>query len=186
MKNTRVPPGQSLRTDFPVLHFGDIPALNEQTWRFTVTGLAKNPLTFTYKEFLSLPSAEIVADFHCVTGWSQLDLRMKGVLFTTIASMAEPSPEAQFAFITCDDGYSTNMPISVAMDSDVIFIYEYEGKPITPEHGFPVRLMVPKRYAYKAAKWARGIEFLKNDRKGFWETRGYNNTADPWKEERYE
>jgi DMSO/TMAO reductase YedYZ molybdopterin-dependent catalytic subunit len=100
--------------------------------------------------------------------------------------MAEPSLEARFAFITCDDGYSTNMPLGVAMDNDVIFIYEHEGKPITPEHGFPVRLMVPKRYAYKAAKWVNGIEFLKKDKKGFWEARGYNNSADPWKEERYE
>ena len=182
----RPPPGQRLKEDFPVLHYGDIPHFNENIWDFTVTGLVKKPLRLTYREFLSLMSTEVTVDFHCVTGWSKFDLKWKGILFKTIASLVKPLEEARFVFVIADYGYSTNMPIKVAMDNDVIFAYEYNENPLTPEHGFPMRLVVPKRYAYKSAKWVRGIEFLKEDRKGFWESVGYSNSADPWKEERFE
>ncbi len=186
MKKDRLPPGQRLREDFPVLHYGDIPEFDENTWDFTVTGLVKNPLKLTYKEFMSLPSISLTTDFHCVTGWSKFNLSWKGVLFKTIASMAKPLQEARFVTIIAEHSYTTNLPFEVAMDDDVIFAYEYDGKPLTQAHGFPLRLVVPKRYAYKSAKWARGIEFLKEDRPGFWEVRGYNNSANPWKEERFE
>ncbi|MCX7794464.1 MAG: sulfite oxidase-like oxidoreductase [Thermodesulfovibrionales bacterium] len=181
----RLPPGQKLRTDFPVLHYGDVPEISISEWKFRVKGLIKNDLIFTYKDFLKLPSVELVTDFHCVTGWSKFDLKWKGVLFKTIALLAEPLLEARFVNILAYGGYSTNLPLEVAMDDDVIFAYEYDGKTLTPEHGYPLRLVVPKRYAYKSAKWVREVEFLKEDRPGFWEVRGYSNTADPWKEERY-
>lgn len=181
----RLPPGQRLIEDFPVLHYGNIPEINMKKWNFKVTGLVKHTLIYTFEEFKGLPSVEIKADFHCVTGWSKFDLLWKGVLFKTIAELAEPLPDARYVNIIAENEYTTNIPFDVAMDDDVIFAYEYDRKPLTPEHGYPLRLVVPKRYAYKSAKWVRGVEFLEHDRPGFWEIRGYNNSADPWKEERY-
>lgn len=185
MKKDRLPPNQKLRDDFPVLHYGGIPTFDEKTWDFTVTGHVEKSLKWTFSEFLSLPSTEITTDFHCVTGWSKFDLQWKGVLFKTIASIAKPLLTAKFVNVIAEHGYTTNIPLDVAMDEDVIFAYDYGGKPLTPEHGFPLRLVVPKRYAYKSAKWVRGVEFLDIDKPGFWEVRGYSNSADPWKEERY-
>lgn len=184
-KKDRLPPGQKLADNFPVFQYGDVPEFDEKKWSFTVTGLIEKPLKLTYKEFLSLPSTELTTDFHCVTGWSKFDILWKGVLFKTIASMTKPRKEAKFVEIIAEYGYTTNLPIAVLMDNDVMFAYGFEGKPLTREHGFPLRLVVPKRYAYKSAKWVRGITFLKEDRPGFWETRGYSNSADPWKEERF-
>ncbi len=146
----------------------------------------KNPVQLTFNEFKALPSAEITTDFHCVTGWSKFDIRWRGVLFKTLASVVMPSESARFISIIAEFGYTTNMPLDVAMDEDVIFAYECDGKLLTPEHGYPLRLVVPKKYAYKSAKWVRGIEFLEADKPGFWEIRGYSNSADPWKEERFE
>lgn len=188
MKNKdikRLPPGQKLIEDFPVLHYGDVPKINIEKWDFKVMGLIRNPLVFTFDEFLKLPSVEIITDFHCVTGWSKFDLLWKGILFKTIAEVVSPLPEARFISIVAENGYTTNLPLDVAMDDDVLFAYEYDGRPLTPEHGYPLRLVVPKRYAYKSAKWVKGVEFLKEDSPGFWEVRGYSNSADPWREERY-
>lgn len=185
MKKDRLPPGQNLRDDFPVLHYGGIPEFDEGTWNFIVKGFSDTHMKLTYKEFVSLPSTTLITDFHCVTGWSMFNLGWKGVLFKTIANQAKPHQEAKFVSILADPGYTTNLPLEIAMNDDVIFAYEYNVKPLSPEHGFPLRLVVPKLYAYKSAKWVRGIEFLKEDRPGFWETRGYSNSADPWKEERY-
>jgi DMSO/TMAO reductase YedYZ molybdopterin-dependent catalytic subunit len=184
-KEDRLPPGQRLVEDFPVLQYGNIPEVHEKEWTFTASGLIEKPLKVTYKEFLSLPSRELTADFHCVTGWSKFDLHWKGVLFKTIASMTNPFREAKFAEIIAEEEYTTNLPLSVLMDDDVLFAFGLEGKPLTREHGFPLRLVVPKRYAYKSAKWVTGVRFLKEDRPGFWEKRGYSNSADPWKEERF-
>ncbi len=185
-KHNRLPPGQRLITDFPVLHYGEIPSINIDKWDFTVRGKVKNQLRFLYRDFLSLPSIEIKSDFHCVTGWSKFDLLWKGVQFKLIADLAKPYPEARFVSILAENNYTTSIPLDVAMDDDVIFAYEYDGKILTPEHGYPLRLVVPKKYAYKSAKWVRGVEFHEYDRIGFWEIRGYSNSADPWKEERYE
>ena len=184
-KKDRLPSGQRLVEDFPVFQYGDVPEFDEKKWTFTATGLIEKPFKLSYKEFLSLPTTELTADFHCVTGWSKFDLRWKGVLFRTIASKANPLKEAKFVEIAAEQGYTTNLPRSVLMDDDVIFAFGLGGKPLTPEHGFPLRLVVPKRYAYKSAKWVTGIKFLKEDRPGFWEKRGYSNSADPWKEERF-
>jgi DMSO/TMAO reductase YedYZ molybdopterin-dependent catalytic subunit len=184
-RHKKLPPGQRLIEDFPVLHYGDVPEVNIETWDFTVKGLVRNPLRLSFDEFMKLPSVELRADFHCVTGWTKFNLHWKGVLFKTIAELANPLPDARYVLIFAENNYTTNLPLDIAMDNDVIFAYEYEGKPLTPEHGYPFRLVVPKRYAYKSAKWVRGIEFLQKDRPGFWEVRGYSNSADPWKEERY-
>ena len=181
----RLPPGQKLIEDFPVLHYGSVPKIDINKWDFKVTGLVKNPIILNYNEFLKLPSVEIKTDFHCVTGWSKFDLIWKGVLFKTIAEIVKPFSEAKYVIIYAENDYTTNLPIEVALDDDVIFAYEYDGKPLTPEHGYPVRLVVPKRYAYKSAKWVRAVEFSSQDKPGFWEIRGYSNSADPWKEERY-
>ncbi len=183
--NRRLPHGQTLRNDFPVLHFGEVPEFNSEKWDFSVTGLVENRIKFGYEEFLALPSVEITTDFHCVTGWSQFDMRWKGVLFRTIASIASPLKEARFVSIVAEHSYTTNITLETAMDDDVIFAYEYNRSPLTLEHGYPIRLIVPKRYAYKSAKWVRGIDFLSIDKPGFWEVRGYSNSADPWKEERF-
>jgi DMSO/TMAO reductase YedYZ molybdopterin-dependent catalytic subunit len=185
VKRDRLPPGQRLREDFSVLHYGSIPQFNEDTWDFAVTGLVETLLKLTYKEFMSLPSTRLTTDFHCVTGWSKFALCWKGVLFKTIANRAKLLQQVRFVSIFSEYGYTTNLPVEVVMGDDVIFAYEYNEKPLTPEHGFPLRLVVPKLYAYKSAKWVRGIEFLKENRLGFWETRGYSNSADPWKEERF-
>jgi DMSO/TMAO reductase YedYZ molybdopterin-dependent catalytic subunit len=184
-KKDRLPPGQRLAEGFPIFQYGDVPEVDVKRWSFTVIGLVGKPLKLTYKEFLSLPSTKLTTDFHCVTGWSKFDIRWKGVIFKTIASIARPFREVRFVEIIAEQGYTTNLPIEVVMNDDVIFAYELDGKPLAPEHGFPLRLVVPKRYAYKSAKWVRGIEFLKKDKPGFWEKRGYSNSADPWKEERF-
>ncbi len=181
----RLPPGQRLIQDFPVLHYGSIPKIDINEWRFTIRGLVKHPVQFTFEEFLRLPSLTLKTDFHCVTGWSKFDLLWRGVLFKTIAEIAEPFSGARYVSIIAENEYTTNLPLEVALDKDVIFAYEYDGKPLTPEHGYPLRLVVPERYAYKSAKWVKGIELLERDRPGFWEIRGYSNSADPWKEERY-
>lgn len=185
MSTNRLPPGQRLTEDFPVLHFGEIPKVDLEKWDFTVRGRLMKNLRFSFSEFISLPSIELKADFHCVTSWSKYDLIWRGVPFKEIANLAQPLDDARFVLIHAEGGYTTNLPLNVAMDDDVIFAYEYDRKPLTPEHGYPLRLVVPKRYAYKSAKWVRGIEFLEDDQLGFWEQRGYSNSADPWKEERY-
>jgi DMSO/TMAO reductase YedYZ molybdopterin-dependent catalytic subunit len=184
-RHKKLPPGQRLIEDFPVLHYGDVPEVNIEDWDFTVKGLVRNPLRLSLDEFMKLPSVELRADFHCVTGWTKFNLHWKGVLFKTIAELANLLPDARYVLIFAENNYTTNLLLDIAMDNDVIFAYEYKGKPLTPEHGYPLRLVVPKRYAYKSAKWVRGIEFLQKDRPGFWEVRGYSNSADPWKEERY-
>lgn len=148
-KKDRLPPGQRLVERFPVLHYGDTPLFDENRWDFKVTGLVEIPLRFTYKEFMSLPSTELTTDFHCVTGWSKFDFRWKGVLFKAIASISKPHDEARFVSIICEHGYTTNLSLEFDMDNDVILAYEYNGKPLTPEHGFPLRLVVPKNMHIK-------------------------------------
>jgi DMSO/TMAO reductase YedYZ molybdopterin-dependent catalytic subunit len=168
-----------------VLDLGVRPAFDPATWRFTVRGEVENQLTFTWQEFLALPTAERIADFHCVTGWSRLDNRWEGVLFGTLAEMARPRPDCVSAMIESADRYTTSMPLGVLMDDDVLFAYHLDGEPLPPDNGGPLRLVVPKRYAYKSAKWAVGLTFLTKHQPGYWEKRGYSDSADPWKEERY-
>lgn len=181
----RVPPGQRVTEKFPVLHYGNVPRFDRQTWDFKVFGLVEEPVTLSYDELLKLPATRIVADIHCVTGWSKLDTVWEGVLFQEIIELVEMKSQAEFAMVHCDHGYSTNVPLEVLMDDDVLLAYRYDDAPLTPEHGYPLRLVVPQRYFWKSAKWVRGVELMAQDRLGFWEVRGYHNDADPWKEERY-
>jgi DMSO/TMAO reductase YedYZ molybdopterin-dependent catalytic subunit len=185
VNSDRVPPGQRLTDKFPVLHYGTIPQFDRGTWDLKIFGMVEEPLTLTYGQFLELPTTRIVADIHCVTTWSKLDTVWEGVLFRELMTSVELDPEARFVMVHCEQGFTTNLPLGVLLDDDVLLAYRYDDKPLTPEHGYPLRLVVPKKYFWKSAKWVRGLELMAQDRLGFWEVRGYHNNADPWKEERY-
>lgn len=180
-----MPPGQRVTEKFPVLHYGNVPRFDRQTWDFKVFGLVEEPVTLSYDELLKLPATRIVADIHCVTSWSKLDTVWEGVLFQEIVKLVRTRSQARFVMIHCDQGYTTNVPLEVLMDDDVLLAYRYDDAPLTPEHGYPLRLVVPQRYFWKSAKWVRGVELMAQDRLGFWEVRGYHHSGDPWKEERY-
>lgn len=181
----RLPPGQKLVKGWPVLHYGPNPSFDPNSWDFRVWGEVSNPLTLQYSEFRALPVTEVVADFHCVTKFSVLDNRWEGVSFRVVHDMVEPKQTATHVMAHCEYGYEANIPMKVLLDDDVLFAWARNGEPLSPEHGFPLRLVVPSRYAWKSAKWIRGVEFMSGDRRGFWEERGYHNNADPWGEERY-
>ncbi|HWP47093.1 MAG TPA: sulfite oxidase-like oxidoreductase [Candidatus Limnocylindrales bacterium] len=181
----RIPPGQTVTEKFPVLHVGSIPTFDEKTWDFRVTGLVENPIRLTWSEFLQLPKVTIISDFHCVTTWSRFDNVWEGVSFRYLADLVKPKPEARYVVTDDGRGYTANLPLEVLMDEDVLFAYKHDGQPLAPEHGGPLRLVVPKRYAWKSTKWVRGVRFLQEDEPGYWEVRGYSNTADPWTEDRF-
>ncbi|HXR35475.1 MAG TPA: sulfite oxidase-like oxidoreductase [Candidatus Binataceae bacterium] len=183
--SNRVPPGQYLTSKFPVLTYGPVPRFNPQSWDFRLLGEVEQPLRFSYQEFRALPRSKMVADFHCVTTWSRLDNVWEGVLVADLMKLTKLKPAAAFVLIHCDAGYTTNLALNYFLDDDVMLAYRHDGQDLTPDHGFPLRLVVPKLYAWKSAKWVRAIEFLAKDSRGFWEVRGYHNRADPWLEERY-
>jgi len=185
MKEERIPPGQRAISRFPVLHEGRVPKFKEEDWDFRVEGVVENPLTLTWQEFQDIPKVKIVSDFHCVTGWSKLDNEWEGVKFKEIANLSKPKDDARFVTIAAEEGYTTSLPMDDMMDDDVLLAYAFEGAPLSPEHGGPLRLVVPKKYAYKSAKWVRKIVFTKEKELGFWEKKGYSDSADPWKEERH-
>jgi DMSO/TMAO reductase YedYZ molybdopterin-dependent catalytic subunit len=180
----RLPPGQRWAPNIPVLHHGDIPKIDLEKWRFTVSGLAKL-LELDWQGFIGLPRKKLITDWHCVTTWSVMDIEWEGVPFKEIARLVEPKPWAGFVMVHCYGGYSTNLPLKALLADDVIFAIRLNGKDLTPEHGWPMRVVVPARYAWKSAKWVKGVEFMEIDRAGFWEKRGYHNDGDPWEEERY-
>jgi len=184
-KAEKLPPGQYLTEKFPVLTYGPVPDFDPKTWDFKIFGLVEQSVRFSYQEFMSLPKIKVVADFHCVTAWSRLDNEWEGVGIKEVMKGVKLKPEAKFVMAHCDGGYTTNLPLGAILDDDVLFAYKHDGKNLSPEHGWPLRLVVPKRYAWKSAKWVRGIEFMDRDRPGFWERYGYHNDGDPWKEERY-
>jgi DMSO/TMAO reductase YedYZ molybdopterin-dependent catalytic subunit len=181
----RLPPGQKLTAGFPVLDLGVQPAVALAEWSLTLDGLVGNPTALTWAQFNALPQVEDVSDFHCVTTWSKYDCRWGGVAFTTLFEFVQPKPEARFVYFTSYDGYSTNVPLDHCLDDDVLIATRFDGAPVTREHGGPARVIIPKLYAWKGAKFVQTISFLAEDRLGFWEVRGYHNDADPWKEERY-
>jgi len=185
-KRERVPPNQKVVYDkFPVLHVGSVPKFSAEKWDFTVEGLVDNPLTLSYNEFLKLPRTVGVSDFHCVTGWSALDFKWEGVAFKTIFDTVKPKHGAHYVTVVAEGDYTTSLPIEDLLDNDVLLAYKLNEKSLEPEHGGPLRLVVPKKYAYKSAKWVRKLRFTEKQELGYWEERGYSNTADPWKEERY-
>ena len=181
----RLPPGQKLTTGFPVLDLGVQPEIPLTEWKLSIGGLVAKPTVFSWDEFNALPEVEDVSDFHCVTTWSKYDCHWGGVAFTTLYELVQPAAEAHFVYFTSFDGYSTNVPLAQCLDDDVLIATRFAGAPVSREHGGPARVIIPKLYAWKGAKFISGISFLTEDKLGFWEVRGYSNTADPWKEERY-
>ena len=181
----RIPPGQYLTDRWPVLHYGDVPAFNPDTWRFRVFGAVEHPIELTWEQFGELPVATVTADMHCVTRWSKLDMVWQGVAMKTIIDLVRPTSDAKHVLFIGESDYTANVPISVATDDDVLLATGANGETLEPDHGYPLRAVVPKRYAWKSAKWLRAIEFMTEDRPGFWENYGYNNNADFWKEERF-
>ncbi|HLJ42954.1 MAG TPA: sulfite oxidase-like oxidoreductase [Candidatus Binataceae bacterium] len=181
----RIPPGQHLVEDFPVLSYGPTPRFNPQKWDFRVLGLVEEPLRFSYQEFRALPLGRQRADFHCVTTWSKLDNLWEGVRVADLMTRVRLKPQARYVVVHCDGDYTTNLPLEEFVGEDVMLAWRHDGRDLESDHGWPLRLVVPKLYGWKSAKWVRAIEFSSEDRRGFWEVRGYHNHADPWTQERY-
>ena len=181
----RLPPGQKLTTGFPVLDLGVQPEIPLKDWTLTLDGMIDKPTTLSWDAFNALPQVEDVSDFHCVTTWSKYDCRWGGVAFTTLYELVAPQVGAKFVYFTSYDGYSTNVPLEQCLDDDVLVATSFDGAPVSREHGGPARIIIPKLYAWKGAKFVKAITFLAEDKLGFWEVRGYSNTADPWTEDRY-
>jgi DMSO/TMAO reductase YedYZ molybdopterin-dependent catalytic subunit len=188
----QLPIGQHEVTNWPVLDLGDLPDIARPDWRLEIAGDVHNPVTLTWDDFMALPQTDDVSDFHCVTTWSRFDNHWRGVRMRDIAELVVPDESARFVFFTgydvqpgTDVPYTTNLPLARATEPDVLLVHTWEGQPLPREHGGPVRVITPKLYAWKGAKWVRRIEFLPRDRRGFWELRGYSNTAEPWVNDRY-
>jgi DMSO/TMAO reductase YedYZ molybdopterin-dependent catalytic subunit len=181
----RTPPGQYLTEKFPVLHYGSVPKTDLTAWTLRVWGEVDSPFSLTWDQFGTLPRKTVTTDIHCVTRWSKLDTAWEGVPIQEILRLAQVREAATHVVAHCEQGYTTNMPLTVLDDDDVLLADTFGGAPLEKDHGWPLRLLVPKRYFWKSAKWIRGLEFLDHDQLGFWERYGYHNDADPWKEERF-
>jgi DMSO/TMAO reductase YedYZ molybdopterin-dependent catalytic subunit len=184
-KADRLPPGQHLVKNWPVLDLGHQPRLERWDWTLAVDGLVENKLAWTYQDFLAQPQTADTSDIHCVTAWSRFDNRWEGVRASHLLALAKPLPKARHVLLHCYDGYTTNLRLEHFAGADVLLAHKWEGEPISREHGGPVRLVVPKFYFWKSAKWVKRIEFISGDQPGFWERNGYHNEGDPWKEQRY-
>ena len=181
----RTPPGQALTSKWPVLTYGLTPRFDPKTWTFRCWGLVEEPVTWTWPQLLELPRTQITCDIHCVTRWSRLDNRFEGVHIREIMKRVKLGAGARYVMIHADPDYTTNLAVADLVDDDVMLALKHDGVDLTPEHGGPLRLVVPKLYFWKSAKWVRGLEFLDVNPPGFWELNGYHMNADPWKEERY-
>jgi DMSO/TMAO reductase YedYZ molybdopterin-dependent catalytic subunit len=181
----RLPPGQSATLKWPVLHVGDVPTFDSETWDFRITGLVEEPVRLSWDEFTRLPIQEVRADMHCVTRWSRFDVRWGGVPFMEVMKLAGPKPEAQYVMVHAEHGFTSNVPLGDLMRPTTLFALKHQGEPLPAEHGYPVRLVVPHLYAWKSVKWVRGIEFMKQDAPGFWEENGYHMYGDPFREQRF-
>ena len=182
---SRIPPGQYYTDKWPVLQAGSVPRVDLAAWDFRVFGLVKEPVRLSFDELVALDTQEQESDIHCVTRWTKLDMPWKGVPMRTLLDKVQPLDSVRHVIAHAEQGYTANLPIEVIQADDVMLAYEAEGQPLTPEHGYPLRLLVPSRYFWKSAKWLRGLEFSDTDKPGFWEGYGYHNEADPWQEERY-
>ena len=186
----RLPPGQKLTTGWPVLHYGSIPRFDPSTWKFQIAGLVEEPVSWSWQEFTALPQITTTQDIHCVTTWSKFDTQFSGISVREVLSRIKIKPEAKFVMVHSYGGYTTNLPLDELDQPENLFAWaagENGGpiKELSGEHGYPLRLVVPKLYFWKSAKWVRGLEFIDRNRPGFWETYGYHLHGDPWTEERY-
>ena len=181
----RTPPGQVLTTKWPVLTYGRTPRFDPRKWSFRCFGLVEAETSFSWEELQALPRVEVACDIHCVTRWSRLDNRFEGVSVGEIVRRVRPRLEAKYVMVHADPDYTTNLALADLVDDDVVLALKHDGRDLTPDHGGPLRLVVPKLYFWKSAKWVRGFEFLDVNPPGFWEVNGYHMHADPWAEERY-
>jgi DMSO/TMAO reductase YedYZ molybdopterin-dependent catalytic subunit len=182
---SRLPPGQYLTEKWPVLHAGTVPKTDLTTWDFKVFGEVAEPLTLSYDELQALPQTEITIDIHCVTRWSRFDTSFRGVHWREVAKLVRPKPSAHYVLAHAEQDFTANIPLAALEDEQALIAWEADGEPLAPEHGWPLRLVIPSRYFWKSAKWLRGLEVLSSDQPGFWERYGYHNNADYRKEERY-
>ena len=182
----RLPPGQYLTEKWPVLHAGSVPQTDLATWDFKVFGEVEEPITLSYDELQALPQTEITTDIHCVTRWSRFDTSFRGVHWRELAKLVRPKPSAHYVLAHAEQSFTTNVPLAALAADDSLIAWAADGEPLEPDHGWPLRLVVPSRYFWKSAKWLRGIELLAADQPGFWERYGYHNDADYWQEQRYE
>ena len=181
----KLPPGQYLTQDFPVLSLGPTPRVNIADWKLSIGGLVKNKREWNWEQFNALPQTRVTKDIHCVTKWSKFDTNWEGVSLDYLMELAAVDENASHLIAYSSDGYSTNLPIEDISNGKAMVALRYDGEMIPPEHGGPARLLVPHLYFWKSAKWVNKLEFVDHDEPGFWETRGYHNYGDPWKEERY-
>ncbi len=181
----RIPPGQTVTDRFPILHEGEIPRYDMASWSLRIFGEVEEELTFSYEQLMAMPQSKVHCDIHCVTRWSKLDTDWEGVRFNELMPLLGVKPEARYVMIHADEEYDTNLPLADLLGDDILLAHSFDGEPLTDKHGWPLRLLVPHLYFWKSAKWITGIEFMKEDREGFWERNGFHNTADPFKEQRF-
>lgn len=181
----RLPQGQKVVDDWPVLTYGGTPRIDLAAWRFRIYGAVDRELELTWEQFQALPRTSVTCDIHCVTSWSRMDNQFEGVLFRELLNHFQPLPSAKQAMVVCYGGYTTNVPLSDLMRENVLLAYKHDGKELTLSHGGPLRLVIPHLYFWKSAKWVRGLQFIEREEPGFWEMHGYHMRGDPWKEERF-
>ena len=184
-EDARLPPRQHLVRNWPVLDLGQTPNVRKEVWRLDIAGAVEHPASWTWHDFVSAPQSQKLSDIHCVTTWSRYDMRWRGVRFAELAALAGVHDNAEHVLCHAYDGYTTNLPLVEALKDDVLIAFEVDGQPLPREHGGPARMITPQLYAWKGAKWISKIEFRVEDRPGFWEERGYSNSAHPWREDRY-
>jgi len=182
----RLPPGQAATLKWPVLQYGSVPRFEPARWDFRISGLVEQPVRLTWEEFNRLPKSTVTSDFHCVTRWSRFDNRWQGVLFRDVLKLVKLLPRAAYVLVQAEQGYTANVPLADLDRDNVLFATHHDGQPLAPDHGYPLRLVVPHLYAWKSVKWVRGLEFLDHDLPGFWEQNGYHMYGDPFKEQRFD
>jgi DMSO/TMAO reductase YedYZ molybdopterin-dependent catalytic subunit len=184
-RNNRIPPGQRATEDWPVLHFGGVPRIEPCRWELRIFGQVEQERTLSLQQLMELPMIQVFSDLHCVTGWSRLNNLWEGVSTSQLKELVKILPHARYAIVHAAGEFSTNLSLKDFFEEDVLLAVKHNQQPLTPEHGYPVRLVVPRLYFWKSAKWVNGVEFVSKDRPGFWESHGYHNRGDPWAEERY-
>lgn len=182
----RLPPGQAATIKWPVLHYGSVPRFDPARWDFRIVGLVENRVRLTWDEFGRLPKTKVTSDFHCVTRWSRFDNEWEGVLFREVLKLVRLQPGASHVLVHAEQGFTANVPLGDLDHDNVLFATHHDGQPLTPDHGYPLRLVVPHLYSWKSVKWVRGIEFFDHDVPGFWEQNGYHMYGDPFKEQRFD